>query len=104
MNMVFVETQADFASAESFTSDLGNFFIVEMNNKKTKNVSLLLISENGQNKIHRLYSSVFGVSSDSSAESEQGLNKLVGILCITLTTCSASFINVLNQANLMLVF
>jgi len=35
MNMVFVETQADFASAESFTSDLGNFFIVEMNNKKT---------------------------------------------------------------------
>ena len=71
MNMVFVETQAGFASAESFTSDLGNFFIVEMNNKKTKVVSLLLISENGQNKIHRLfYSSVtaFGVSSDSSAE------------------------------------
>ena len=54
MNMVFVETQADFASAESFTSDLGNFFIVEMNNKKTNVVSLLLISENGQNKIHRL--------------------------------------------------
>jgi len=50
-----VETQADFASAESFTSDLGNFFIVEMNNKKTKVVSLLLISENGQNKIHRLF-------------------------------------------------
>jgi len=55
MNMVFVETQADFASAESFTSDLGNFFIVEMNNKKTNVVSLLLISENGQNKIHRLF-------------------------------------------------